>query len=68
MYIINGKEWDENKIYRCNGIISNWLIYEKHLPLFSQDKATRSYYFARTEALENALKEMPFFYNIAKIL
>jgi hypothetical protein len=65
VYVINGKEWGEEKIYKCNGLIANWLIYEKNIPLFSQDK--KFYYFARTKTLEEALKDLPFYYNIAKI-
>jgi hypothetical protein len=66
VYVINGKDWGEDKVYKCNGLIANWLIYEKNIPLFSQDKSTNSYYFARTKALAEALEDLPFYYNIVK--
>ena len=68
MYVVNAHELSEAELYECNAIIANWLIYDKHLPLFSRNNEKRKFYFAKTEALEKALKEMPFYYNIAKNL
>lgn len=68
MYVINGKEWDEDKLYKCKSIVAKWLMYTKRIPLFSSDKATNSYYFSKTEALTKALSEMPLYLNIVKAL
>lgn len=68
MYVTNVEAIDKNNLYECNGIVGNYLIYEKHLPLFSRDKSQGKWYFAKTEALLKAIKEMPFYYNISKII
>jgi hypothetical protein len=68
MYVTNPQAIDKSKLYVCNGIIANYLIYEKHLPLFSHDKSDGKWYFAKTELLNKAIEEMPFYYNLSKII
>jgi hypothetical protein len=65
MYITNPKSISKDKIYYCNGIISEWLIYQRHLPLLCRDG--RLYGFMRTSNLEKALKELPFWLKITKV-
>lgn len=43
--------------YKCNKIISNYLIYEKKMPVFDVEK--NFYYFVRTALLEEILGSMP---------
>jgi hypothetical protein len=64
MYITNPEVVSEDKIYWCNGVISEWLIFQKHLPLLS--KKGRCFGFAKTEKLAEALKDLPFWLKIAK--
>lgn len=68
MYVTNPEVIDKSNLYECNGIVGNYLIYEKHLPLFSRDKSEGKWYFVKTEALLKAVSEMPFYYNISKII
>lgn len=68
MYVTNPQIVDKNKLYECNGIVGNYLIYEKHLPLFSRDKSEGKWYFVKTDALLKAIEEMPFYFNISKII
>lgn len=65
MYITNPESIPKNKIYFCNGIISEWLIYQKKLPLLC--KNGRQFGFMKTDALEKALKELPFWLKVTKI-
>lgn len=68
MYVTNVEAIDKNKLYECNGIVGNYLIYEKNLPLFSRDKSEGKWYFVKTDALLKAIEEMPYYYNISKII
>lgn len=68
MYVTNPESIDKNKLYECNGIIANYLIYERNIPLFSRDKSQGKWYFAKTDALLKALEEMPFYCNLSKII
>lgn len=68
MYVTNPQSIDKSKLYECNGVVGNYLIYEKHLPLFSRDKIQGKWYFVKTEALIKALEEMPFYFNLSKII
>lgn len=68
MYLTNVEAIDKNKLYECNGIIANYLIYERHLPLFSRDKSEGKWLFVKTDALLKAIEEMPFYFNLSKII
>jgi hypothetical protein len=65
MYITNPEVISEDKIFYCNGIMSEYLIYQKHLPLFC--KNGRKFGFAKTEELEKALREIPFWLKCTKV-
>ena len=65
MYILNPDTLAGDKIYFCNGIIGEYLIYTKHFPLFC--KKGRLFGFARTKELEDVLRELPFWLKITKI-
>ncbi len=56
MFITNPEKIPKAKMYLCNETVAMWLIYKKHLPLFSLKDGV--YGFAKTEALDNALKDM----------
>ena len=64
MYILNPDALSQDKIYYCNGIIANWLIYTKHLPLLC--KKDRKFGFAITNSLKEAILELPFWLKINK--
>ena len=64
MYITNPESISENKVYYCNGVISEWLIYDKNFPLLC--KKGREFGFAKTDVLQEALEKMPFWLRIAK--
>lgn len=59
MYIIN-KEKIKNK-YKCKFKTANYLMKTHGIPVLSIDK--NDYYFASTEKLKMAIKEMPIFYK-----
>lgn len=67
MYVLNPTTIDEKRLYECNGVIANWLIYEKHFPLFGRRKDGK-FLFANTEELKKALDSIPFYMNITKNL
>lgn len=64
MYILNSDKIPNDKIYWCNGIVSNWLIYTKHLPLLC--KKDRKFGFSITNELKKAVLELPFWLKISK--
>ena len=63
MYVVNANELDVSKLYHCNGLIANHLIYTSHISVFGRcDKG--GYYFSKTEKLEKALKNLPMWMKI----
>jgi hypothetical protein len=64
VYITNPEEFGKEKIYWCNGVVGEYLIYEKHLPLLCKDG--RCFGFAETDALKLALEQLPFWLKIVK--
>lgn len=67
MYIVNGEALDESKVYECSGIEAEWLMFEKKLPLLSSTKDGK-YYFAKTDSLNDALEEIPFWLKVKKFI
>lgn len=68
MYVTNPEVIDKNKLYECNGVIGAYLVNERNIPLFSREKRVGKWYFIKTKALLKAIEEMPFYYNISKII
>lgn len=66
MYIINVDELPPEKLYKCNGLIANWLMKEKNFPLLGKSK-DGSFVFSKTELLLEVLEGIPFYLNIKKI-
>ena len=65
-FIINPESIVDFKSYKCDKKTADYLIYEKHLPLFSLDRETHSkkpYIFAITDELLSALDEYSKFNN-----
>jgi hypothetical protein len=62
MYIVNPETIPKDKKYACNNLVAKFLIYQKNIPLFAREGKT--WYFARTEILREALKELPFWLKI----
>ena len=52
--------------YKCSRLIMEYLVYQCHLPVLSVD--ADSFYFAKTNALQEALKKMPFMYKFMSFL
>ena len=67
MYVNNINSFPENKIYRCSGIIANWLIREKNIPLLGKSK-NGEFCFSKTDLLEEVLEQIPFYFKIAEKL
>ncbi len=67
MYVVNPDIIKENKLYKTNGIIANWLINSKNIPLFGRGK-NGEWYFANTDLLKEVLENIPFYYKITKNL
>jgi len=57
MYIKNATKEILDSAYKCNKNIAHYLIYTCGLPILSIVK--NQYYFAKTEKLENAVKNLP---------
>jgi hypothetical protein len=55
MFIKNIDKMDQDKLFRCNSFIANWLIYKKHISLMGRNDDV--WYFAKTKELEEALKD-----------
>ena len=66
MYVTNPEVIDKSKLYECNGIVGNYLIYEKHMSLFSRSEG--KWYFVKTEALLKAIEEMPLYQRVISTL
>ena len=64
MYVLNSDAIPKDKIYFCNGLIAEFLLYQKHLPLLC--KKERMFGFAITENLEKAIKDIPWWLKISK--
>lgn len=59
-FVINADDIVNFKSYKCNKEMADYLIYEKHIPVFSLDKDKNSdkpYVFAITDELLEALNE-----------
>lgn len=59
-FVINPDDIVGFKSYKCNKKIANYLIYDKHIPVFSLDKdedSKKPYIFAITDELLQALNE-----------
>lgn len=52
----------DSKKYRCKKPVANWLVYKKHLPVFSFEG--EYYIFIKTAEFEKAIKELPFYLRI----
>lgn len=66
MYVTNGIEANKD-LYECSGVEAEWLMYTKKIPLFSSTKDGK-FYFAKTENLNKALKEIPFWLKVKKFI
>lgn len=62
MYVTNIESIPEEKLFKCNGIIGNWLI-AAGLPLLNRTQD--EFYFMKTSLLIERLKDLPFYYRIA---
>jgi len=64
MYVVNIKDIDKNKLYKCKKSLGEWLIYKKSMSPFGRSDDDKYFYFARTKNLEKALKEIPFLLRV----
>lgn len=56
----------KDRIYKCNGLIATWLMREKNIPLLGRDKD--KFCFAKTDLLEEVLKDIPFWLRLGEKL
>ena len=63
MYILNPKNIPKNRMYICNGLIANWLVTNSKVPLMARNG--RDFIFAKTDALEESLKRVPWWMKVA---
>jgi hypothetical protein len=66
MYITKPETVGEDRVYWCNGLVSEWLIYEKHFPLLT--KKGNSYGFSKTKILEDTIEKLPFWLKVVRHL
>lgn len=64
MYIVNPENIPK-KISVC-GVIANYLIEEKKVPLLGKSEDGNQWYFADTFRVNLCLKEMPFWMKLAR--
>jgi len=64
MYIVNPAVIPKGKKHPCNKRVADFLIYKKQLPLLA--RVGEVWYFAKTEALEEALKALPFWLKLVE--
>ena len=64
MYILNPESIPKEKIYWCCGIIAEWLMENKKIPILC--RKDRMFGFMKTESLNDALKNMPFWLRLSK--
>lgn len=57
MYVINPKNFDQDKLFQCNQRLGYILIYIYMIPLFGKDD-NKNYYFSKTELLNKALEKI----------
>ena len=67
MYILNPSIINKDKLYSCNGIVAEWLIYEKKFPLFARGEQGE-FLFVKTTELTLALDSIPFWLKIKKFI
>ncbi len=67
MYVVNPENYPQEKIYSCNGVVANWLITEKHFPLFGKSPMGE-FCFVKTDVLIEVLETLPFYLKLSKIL
>jgi hypothetical protein len=65
VYVINPEALPKDDVFWCNGILGEWLIFEKHFPLFC--RKGRHFGFAKTKELEDVLKELPLWLKCTKV-
>lgn len=66
MFIVNVDDLPQEKLFKTNGIIANWLMKEKNFPLLGKSK-DGSFVFSKTELLLEVLEKIPFYLNIKKL-
>ena len=52
--------------YKCNKIMADYLVYNKHLPVLGL--VGKKYYFYDTPLLQETLQNLPLWLKIAKLL
>jgi hypothetical protein len=57
MYIKNIENFGKDKLFSCKKQLAIWLQEKHKIPLLAKDGNV--YYFAKTEALAEALKKLP---------
>ena len=67
MYILNPSIINKDKLYSCNGIVAEWLIYEKKFPLFARGEQGE-FLFVKTKDLEKIISEIPFHLKLSFLL
>lgn len=65
MYVTNPQVIPKEDKFYCNGVLANWLIYEKHFPIFA--KENRRFVFIKTKELEEVLRTAPYWIKVACI-
>lgn len=66
MYVLNVDDLPQDKLYKCNKNVANWLTKEKNFPLLGKSK-DGSFVFSKTELLLEVLEKLPFYLNIEKL-
>ena len=64
MYIVNPEKLDKDTVYICKKAEASWLVLTKRLPLLA--RKGDDWYFAKSERLTEALKEVPLHIKIAR--
>lgn len=65
MYIINMNNFPANKVFQCKGLLANWLMTEKNIPLLGTSEDGK-FCFSKTDLLDEILKTVPFWYRVGE--
>ncbi len=65
MFITNIQSFPSNKVFQCKGLLANWLMSEKSMPLLGMTDDGK-FCFSRTDVLEELLDKAPFWYLVGE--
>lgn len=66
--ITNPEVIPRSHVITVNGVVANYLMNEKKVPLLGKNQYKSEFYFAKTFEVELFMKEMPFYLKLSKYI